>query len=217
MKCWLTDKDRQNGFFCRSFDCIPCREFKQSKKKLPENPFKETDKLAEKLTLDIADKTDKALIDSLNDLIKQGLLEVRVLEPQPVSGEPRFWIKSGVQVVPKFDEYTKKLESENSELKKKLSIIDFDYSSKLEKEIQTLKGKMVRIGQENQDLRKQLHQTLEDLSDEIFKHQGLQFRHECLQEKYTTLEKDIIQIEKNLDNCLEFRSSLKKFLKLGKE
>ena len=86
-------------------------------KKLPENPFKET----EKLVLDIADKTDKALIDSLNDLIKAGILEVKYLVPHSEFNENYLTVKSGVQVVPKFDEYTKKLESENSELKKQLS------------------------------------------------------------------------------------------------
>ena len=207
-------------------------------KKLPESPFKETQKLTEKLLLDIADKTDKALIDSLNDLIKAGILEVKYLVPHSEFNENYLTVKSGVQVVPKFDEYTKKLEeqvliwksahqkevvyhldtkdlckkleSENSELKKKLSIIDFDYSSKLEKEIQTLKGKMVRIGQKNQDLRKQLHQTLEDLSDEIFKHQGLQFRHECLQEKYSKFTYDLTAAQEAMD-------FLRKFLNLGKE
>lgn len=121
-------------------------------KKLPESPFKETDKLAEKLTLDIADKTDKVLVDSLNDLIKAGILEVRVMNPVMMQDLNNYTVKSGVQVVPKFDEYTKKLESENLELKKQLqflasedtrriqqSILDINYSSMLEKEIERLK------------------------------------------------------------------------------
>lgn len=199
-------------------------------KKLPENPFKETDKLTEKLTLDIANKTDKALVESLNDLIKAGILEIKVLQPHTEFHENCLTVKSGVQVVPKFDEYTKKLEedlnksiqenndltksflklddyseeledsviklrSENSELKKQLSIVDFDYSYKLEKEIERLKDCLFKLRL--------------DLSDEIYKHTKLQDEYEKLKSKYDSLTE-------NLTAAMEAADFLKKFLKLEK-
>ena len=106
-------------------------------KKLPENPFKEADKLAEKLTLDIANKTDKALIDSLNDLIKAGILEVKYLVPHSEFNENYLTVKSGVQVVPKFDEYTKKLESENSELRR-IKDDEHEHNKVLVKKVESL-------------------------------------------------------------------------------
>lgn len=32
MNCILTNKDRENGFSCRSFNCVPCADFKKNKK-----------------------------------------------------------------------------------------------------------------------------------------------------------------------------------------
>lgn len=33
MKCNLTDSDRKNGIFCRSFECQKCKEYKTSQYK----------------------------------------------------------------------------------------------------------------------------------------------------------------------------------------
>lgn len=178
-------------------------------KKLPESPFKETDKLAEKLLLDIADKTDKALLESLNDLIKAGILEIRILEPRPVIGEPGFWIKSGVQVVPKFDEYTKKLESENSELKKQLqflaseqdrriqnSVLDINYSAMLEKEILRLKETMEGLVWD----RTQAEQRYEEINKELI-----------------SANCNIIDMEQELEASRQASECFRNFLKLGKE
>lgn len=195
-----------------------------NKKKLPENPFKETDKLAEKLTLDIADKTDKALIDSLNDLIKAGILEVKVLEPMPFLGEPGFWIKSGVQVVPKFDEYTKKLESENFELKKQLiylseqqseriqrTVNDKQYIMKLEAEVESLKeriesdtGLIKKLADSEFQLRKENETIKSELFDDL---KVTESNNEHLKKRLNNLTTDLTTMFQAMD-------SLKKFLSL---
>lgn len=135
-------------------------------KKLPENPFKEADKLAEKLTLDIANKTDKALIESLNDLINQGLLEVRIMNPTTIQDLKNYTVKSGVQVVPKFDEYTKKLESENLQLKEELSDEIFKHC-KTEFRLEMLEDKYIQLESENSELKKQLIHLSEQQTERI--------------------------------------------------
>ena len=86
-------------------------------KKLPENPFKQFEDKVEKLHIDMIKATDKAFLDSINELIHRGVLKVVYVNPRLTAEINGYTYKSEIGVFPNFPEYTQRLIKENDDLK----------------------------------------------------------------------------------------------------
>lgn len=79
----------------------------------------------DQITREVLRQKDSYILESLNELISRGLLEVHETQPVLVreSDSMKITLKQSVKLVLKDQEYIEKLEKENQELKEKLKNI----------------------------------------------------------------------------------------------